>query len=143
MRLSTKGRYGARFMLDLALHYGEGPVPLKDVAKRQQISEKYLWNFIGPLKTAGLINSVRGSRGGYTLAKPPAEINLKEVVHTIEGSLCLVDCVDDPSVCERFRTCVTRDIWVEASDKLRNVLEAVTLRDMIKRVEGKQPGYSI
>ena len=143
MRLSTKGRYGTRFMLDLAIHYGEGPVPLKDIAKRQRISEKYLWNLIGPLKTAGLVSSSRGAHGGYTLAKPPAEINLKDVVHTIEVSLCLVDCVDDPSVCERFRNCVTRDIWGEASDKLRDVLESVTLKDMVRRQLDKPLTYDI
>ena len=133
MKLSSKGRYGTRFMPDLAIHYGEGPVPLRDTAKRQQISEKYLWTLVGPLTTAGLVNSSRGSHGGHTPAKPPAGTNLKDVVHTVEGALCLVDCVDDPSVCDWFKNCVARDIWGEASDKLRDVFESVTLKDMVRR----------
>ncbi len=133
MRLSTKGRYGARFMLDLALHYGQGPVTLKDVAERQGISEKYLWNLIGPLRTAGLMKSFRGSGGGYAITKPPSDINLKDIVSALEGPLCLVDCVDNPSVCERSRICVTRDVWHEVTDKLRQTLESITLKDMVER----------
>ncbi|MBC8227953.1 Rrf2 family transcriptional regulator, partial [bacterium] len=86
MKLSTKGRYGVRLMIDLAIHYGEGNV-LKDIAERQEISEKYLWNLTVPLRIAGLINSTRGPRGGYTLAKHPSEITLKDVVHVLEGPL--------------------------------------------------------
>ena len=98
MKLSTKGRYGVRLMFDLALHYGEGTVSLKDVAKRQGISEKYLWHLIPPLKNAGLINSTRGSQGGYVLAKPPHLISLKEILLVLEGSMCLVDCTEQPSL---------------------------------------------
>ncbi len=137
MRLSTRGRYGARFMLDLALHYGEGPITLKDIAKRQAVSEKYLWNLIAPLRTAGLIRSDRGSQGGYALAKLPSEINLHEVVHAVEGPLSLVECVDNPSICKRVRNCVTRDIWDEISSKIIQVLESVTLKDMIEREKSK------
>ena len=143
MKLSTKGRYGARFMLDLALHYGEGPIPLKDIAKRQQISEKYLWNLIGPLRTAGLMNSVRGSQGGYVIAKPPAQINLKDIVHAVEGPLCLVDCVGDPSLCERAKICVTWDIWGDISHRLQQTLESITLKDMVEGQESKPLTYTI
>ena len=101
MKLSTRGRYGVRLMLDLALHYGEGPIFLKDIAERQGISEKYLWQLINPLKTTGLINSQRGAHGGYVLGKAPERISLKEILQILEGSLCLVDCVDNPSFCER------------------------------------------
>ncbi len=120
-------------MLDLAIHYGEGQIPLKDVAERQQISEKYLWNLIGPLKTAHLIKSVRGSSGGFSIARRPEEINLKDIVSVLEGSLCLVDCVDDPDVCERADNCVTREIWGEISASIQEKLCSLTLRDMVEK----------
>ncbi|MFC1715318.1 RrF2 family transcriptional regulator [Candidatus Poribacteria bacterium] len=137
MELSTRARYGARFMVDLALHYGDGPVPLKDIAQRQEVSEKYLWNLMGPLKTMGLIRSTRGSYGGFVLAKPPSDINMKEIVRALEGSLCLVKCVDDPSVCHRVKICVTRDLWRAVSDNIMKTLEAVTLKDMAENRDRK------
>jgi len=146
MKLSTRGRYGVRLMLDLALHYGEGPVLLKDISKRQGISEKYLWQLINPLKTMGLISSTRGSHGGYALARPPAEISLKEVVRVLEGSLCLVDCVENPAVCERSQTCTSRDVWSEASNQLSQILESMTLDKMVAKQKSKNQdtmAYSI
>jgi Rrf2 family protein len=137
MKLSTRGRYGVRLMLDLALHYGEGPILLKDISKRQEISEKYLWQLINPLKTMGLISSTRGSHGGYVLAKSPGEISLKEIVRVLEGSLCLVDCVENPSLCERSQTCTSRDIWSEASNQLSQMLESMTLDKMVARQKSK------
>jgi Rrf2 family cysteine metabolism transcriptional repressor len=86
MKLSTRGRYGVRMMLELALHYGEGPILLKDIAERQGISEKYLWQLINPLKTTGLVNSLRGAHGGYVLAKAPEAISLKAILQILEGS---------------------------------------------------------
>ena len=137
MKLSTRGRYGVRLMMDLALHYGEGPVLLKDIAKRQEISEKYLWQLINPLKTAGLVNSLRGAHGGYILGKAPEAISLKEILHVLEGSLCLVDCVDNPSLCERSPSCISRDIWEEASKSMRQTLEDTTLAAMVERQKEK------
>ena len=133
MRMSTKGRYGVRLMIDLALHSGEGPVLLKDIARRQGISEKYLWNLINPLKTVGLVRSLRGARGGYLLAKEPAEISLKDIMSVLEGPLCLVDCVENPSSCKRSPTCITRDVWCEASLGFMRTLETMTLETMIDR----------
>ena len=132
MKLSTKGRYGVRLMIDLAIHYGEGTV-LKDIAERQEISEKYLWNLTVPLRIAGLINSTRGSRGGYTLAKHPSEITLKDVVHVLEGPLSIVECVDNPELCKRFQTCIARDVWSDVSDKISQTLESTTLQDMLEK----------
>jgi len=147
VELSTKAQYGARFMLELALHYGEGPVPLKDIAQRQEFSEKYLWNVMGPLKIVGLIRSTRGSNGGFALTKPPSEINMKEIVSALEGSLCLVQCVDDPSLCSRVPTCVTRDIWSAASESILKILESITLEDMVESRKQKDreviPEYCI
>jgi len=137
MKLSTKGQYGARAMVDLALHYGEGPVLLKDIAKRQQISERYLEHLMISLRVAGLANSMRGARGGFTLAKPPSQIKLSEIVQTVEGSLALVECVDDPNVCSRVDHCVTRDVWAEIKRAMDGVLESTTLEDLVQRQREK------
>jgi Rrf2 family protein len=138
MKLSTKGRYGVRLMFDLALHYGDGAVSLKDVAKRQAISEKYLWHLIPPLKNAGLINSTRGSRGGYVLAKPPHLINLKEILQVLEGSMCLVECADQPSLCKRSGSCVAREVWAEVTEKMLQALASFTLEGMLEKEKCKQ-----
>lgn len=142
MKLSTKGRYSTRFMLDLALHYGEGPVLLKEIAGRQGISEKYLWQLIPPLKNVGLVCSFRGAHGGYTLAKPPELISLKDIVTTVEGSLCLVECVDDPSLCKRSETCASRDVWNEVTQKILEVLESFTLQDLIEKQRSKIEAFA-
>jgi Rrf2 family protein len=140
MKLSTKGRYGVRMMIDLALHNGEEPVLLKDIARRQGISEKYLWNLINPLKTVGFVQSIRGAHGGYKLAKDPADITLKDIMRVLEGPLCLVDCVENPSSCKRSPTCITRDVWCEASQSFINTLESMTLEKMIERYRVKGVG---
>jgi Rrf2 family protein len=137
MKMSTKGRYGVRLMLDLALHNGEGPVLLKDIARRQGISEKYLWNLINPLKTMGLVQSIRGANGGYKLAKETSEISLKDIIRVLEGPLCLVDCVENPSTCERSPSCITRDVWCEASQNFMMTLENTTLEKMVERHRGR------
>jgi Rrf2 family protein len=137
MKLSTRGRYGVRMMLELALHYGEGPVLLKEIAGRQGISEKYLWQLINPLKTTGLVNSLRGAHGGYILGKPPEAISLKAILQILEGSLCLVDCVDNPSLCERSLSCISRDIWGEASKNMQQTLEDTTLAALVERQKEK------
>ena len=143
MKLSTKGRYGARLMLDLALHFGKRPVLLKDVAERQEISEKYLGHLIPPLKAAGLINSSRGAHGGYILARSPEDITLGEIIQAVEGSLSLVECVATPGVCHRVGFCVTRDIWNQMGEKMAEVLESITLQDMAQRQQQKQKSQSL
>ena len=138
MKLSTKGRYGVRAMMDLALHYGEGPVLLKDIAKRQQISERYLEHLVLSLKAAGLVNSTRGAHGGFTLAKPPSQIRLSEIIQIMEGSIAPVACVDDPKVCSLADLCVTRDIWCEMEKAMSGVLESTTLEDLVQRRREKE-----
>ncbi len=113
MKLSTRAQYGTRALLDLALHKGEGPVLLRDIAQRQQISPMYLEHLITPLVAAGIIRSTRGARGGVWLAKSPQEIKLSEVIGLLEGSIAPVECVSDPKYCSRSELCVTRDIWSE------------------------------
>jgi len=142
MKLSTKGRYGVRLMLDLAVYHGNGPVTLKDVSKRQDISEKYLGHLIPPLKNAGLITSVRGSRGGYTLAKPPGAINLLEIVSALEGPMCLVECGEHPDMCRRSATCIAREVWAEASKRMFDYLASINLEKLVERQKGKQDKFN-
>jgi Rrf2 family protein len=137
LKLSTKGRYGVRLMLDLALHFGKGPISLKDIAKRQEISEKYLWHLIPPLKNAGLITATRGAHGGYILAKPAQQISLKDIVSVLEGPVCLVECTQDPVTCKRSLNCIARDAWAEATGKFMDTLASFTLEGMIKRYNSK------
>lgn len=143
MRLSTKGRYGARAMLDLALNFGEGPILLRDIARRQEVSEKYLEHSITALRKAGLVRSVRGARGGYVLAKSPSQIRLSEIMQVLEGSMAPVECVDDPQICQRAQLCVTRDIWAEIKEAIDNILESITLGDMVERQNRKRNSKTI
>ena len=144
MKLSTKGRYGTRALMDIALHSREGPVPLKDIAEREQISLPYLEHLIAPLIEGGIIRSARGVGGGVSLIKPPQEIRLSEVIGLLEGSLALVKCVTDPSACNRSEFCVTRDIWSELKAAMDGVLQSTTLQDLVERQKGKgQPMYYI
>ena len=138
MKLSTKARYGVRAMLSLALDYDRGPVPLKEVAEQQEISEKYLEHLMGPLRSAGLVRSVRGAHGGYLLGKTPSQIRLDEVVRVLEGSIAPVECVDDASLCGRAGLCVTRDIWGELKEAMESVFASTTLQDLVERQKEKQ-----
>src|SRR4030066_812040 len=140
MKISTRGRYGTRVLLDLALRGGKEPVPLKDIARQQQISLLYLEHLIAPLVAAGMIRSMRGARGGIWLAKLPQEIKLSEVVELLEGSIAPVDCVNAPKACPRSDSCVTRDIWVELKEAMDGVLESKTLHDLVERGGGKENG---
>jgi len=137
MKLSTKGRYGVRALLDLAAHQGEGLVLLKDIARRQEVSLPYLEHLITPLIAAGLVMSTRGARGGVSLLKPPSEIKLGEVVQLLEGSIAPVDCVNNPALCHRSASCVTRDIWVEMKEAMSQVLDSTTLQDLVERQKRK------
>ena len=130
MKHSTRARYGMRLMLELARKYGKGPVFLKEIAKQEAISMKYLSLIIIPLKAAGFVHSTRGAYGGYTLAKAPSEINLKEVVDILEGDTSLVDCIKDPSTCPRVNTCASRDVWEIVSKKIAETLRSMTLETL-------------
>ncbi|NWF77891.1 MAG: Rrf2 family transcriptional regulator [Chloroflexi bacterium] len=137
MKLSTRGRYGVRALLDLALHSCEGTVLLRDIARRQEISLPYLEHVITPLVAAGLMKTTRGPRGGVLLLKSPAEIKLSEVIGFLEGSIAPVDCVDNPDVCRRSAFCVTRDIWGEVKEAVHQVLDSITLQDLVERQREK------
>ena len=133
MRLSTRGRYGTRLMVDLAQHYADGPIPLAEIAKRQDLSAKYLEQLIILLKGAGLIRSARGRRGGYMLARNPEDINVGEIIETLGGRLALVDCVAEPELCERSPECPTRGIWVGMTDILKKQLFSLNLQDIVQK----------
>jgi len=133
VKLSARARYGTKALLELALHWGEEPVLLKDVAQRQQIPLPYLEHLIGPLVQAGIVKSTRGVRGGVSLLKPPEEVMLSEVIQLLEGSISPAECVDNPETCSRSNLCVTHDIWDEVKEAVSKVLESITLQDLVER----------
>lgn len=147
MKLSTRSRYGLRLMFELALFYGRGTVFLKDIAERQALSEKYLSKLVIPLKAAKLINASRGAHGGYTLAKKPVDITVREIVEVLEGDICPVECVNNSAVCDRLDLCPTRDIWAMLQREIYNVLDSVTLQKIMDdykvKVENGSISYSI
>ena len=138
MKLSTRGQYGTRMLLDLALHQSEEPVLLKDIAQRQQISLPYLEHLITPLIAGGIVRSTRGARGGVSLAKPPEQVKLSEVIQLLEGSIAPVACVNDPGACSRSESCVTRDVWAELGKAMNEILESTTLQDLVERQKRKE-----
>ncbi len=134
IRLSTKGRYGTRLMLNLAERYGNGDaaVILRSVSEEEGISIRYLEQIVIPLKINRLVKSIRGAGGGYTLAKDPAEIVLSDILCALEGNCCLVECVEDESFCDRIEICATRDIWKEATEVLKDYFGKITLQDILE-----------
>jgi len=137
MRLSTKGRYGIRLLLDLALHWGEGPVRLKHIAQRQELPLLYLENLIAPLIAGGMVKSTRGPLGGVSLLKHPDEIKLSEVIELLEGPIAPVGCVNNPEAYSRSGFCAIRDIWIEMRNATYGVLESITLQDLVERQREK------
>jgi Rrf2 family protein len=122
-----------RAILELAMEYGKAPLQIKAIAEREDISNKYLEQLIAMLKASGLVRSIRGPRGGYALAKPPAEIKLKEVFLTLEGPMVPVECLEHPEFCPRCTDCATRQIWQELHNAITGVLESLTLADLVER----------
>jgi len=133
MKLSARGEYSTRLMMELATNYNKGPMLLKDISKVQDISLKYLGQLIIPLKVAGLIRSIRGSHGGYYLSRPPQDIKLIDILEATEGSLYIVECIKNPDICYRSKNCIAREIWKEASEAFLNVFKSITLKDMVDR----------
>lgn len=141
MKLSTRGRYGARALMELARTFGQGPLSLKEIASRQAISLKYLEQIAMLLKDAEIVTSVRGPAGGYKLSRAPNELNLLEIVEALEGSLSFVQCVEDQEVCERTDSCAFTDLWRKVSEEAAKTLRSVTLADMVKRDEQKKVSF--
>ena len=133
MKVSTKGRYALRLMLDLAVNDQKEPIRLKEVAERQQISEKYLEQIISILNKAGFVSGIRGAQGGYRLAKEPSEYTVGEILRLTEGDLSLVDCVgEENGSCRRKPECATARIWERISEAVNQVVDGITLDDMVK-----------
>jgi len=122
-------------MLDLAKHYKNGPVRIADIAKRQDISVKYLEQLIIPLKKASFIKSVRGPKGGHMLVSDPGEITIGEIVRVLEGGIDLSDCIKNPGVCKRTDSCLVRGAWEDATKAMYDRLNSITLSKMINRGE--------
>jgi len=132
MKLSTKGRYGARAVLELAIRYGSGPIMVREIAESQEISERYLEHILNALRASGLVRSTRGAHGGYELTKPPSDITLGDVVRSLEGPLDIVSCTRDED-CGRAAVCVTIGVWRDVREAIENVLDAVTLEELAAR----------
>ncbi len=134
MKISTKGRYALRMMIDLAEHQGEGFVALKDIAARQGISKKYLEQIIPILNRSDFLQANRGAQGGYRLAKAPKAYTVKDILELTEGSLAPVACLDTmPVGCERSKNCVTLPLWKGLAEVINNYLDSVTLQDLLER----------
>jgi Rrf2 family transcriptional regulator, cysteine metabolism repressor len=133
MKISTKGRYGLRALVDLAINGKNGlPVLLSDIAKRQEISEKYLEQIATQLNKGGIVKTLRGRNGGYLLNRPDTEIKVSDVIEVLEGPICVVDCVNEPDSCSRVAICSTRDLWTMLTGKIAEALSGITLADLVK-----------
>ena len=124
MKLSTRTRYGIRAMLELAGKYGEGPLQIKVIANRQDISIKYLEQLMAMLRSGGFVRSIRGSKGGYMLSKVPAQIKLDELFTCLEGPVVTVECFEDENYCARAADCVTRQVWAQMQAAMVKVLQS-------------------
>ena len=144
MKISTKGRYALRLMIDLAMNSVGEPVSLKDVAKRQGISEKYLEQIISVLNRAGYVKSIRGAQGGYLLRRAPEEYTVGMILRLTEGSLAPVTCVEDGDFpCERQEHCVTVILWKKINDAINSVVDSITLQDLVDWQNEKNGQYII
>ena len=138
MKISTKGRYGLRILLDIALYrVGDKPRMIREIASNQKISEKYISRLIIELRKAGMVKSIRGSKGGYRISREPKEITLLDVVEVMEGPVSIVDCVSARDCCPRIASCVTREIWTELNNQIREALQKITLQEIIDRYRAK------
>lgn len=136
MKISTKGRYGLRTLMDISIHQTKGPVNLNDIAERQGISAKYLWQIVNLLKTAGFVRGTRGPKGGYILIRNPADITMLDVIQVLEGPISLVECVDDADFCDRMEQCVAHTVWTDVSQVIRGALQKITLAEILRRHAG-------
>ncbi len=138
MKISTQTRYGARALAELAAAYPDASLSVKTLAERQRLSVKYLEQIMTRLRAAGLVKSTRGKRGGYVLSRAPESITMKEVFEALEGSCALVDCVDQDGRCPLAAVCPTQDMWAELKERVGDVLQRTTLRDLADRKRNKQ-----
>ncbi|GAA0722063.1 Rrf2 family transcriptional regulator [Clostridium malenominatum] len=130
MKLSTKGRYGVKAMVDLAINCGDEPVSIKTISERQNISEYYLEQLFAVLRKGDIIKSIRGAQGGYILSREPKDISIAEIIELLEGPVALSDCISEDS-CENTNCCPTRLLWVRIKESIENVTRSTTLQDLI------------
>lgn len=131
MRVSTKGRYGLRAMVDLAEHEKGKAIPIREISERQNISEQYLEQLFATLRKAGLVKSVRGAHGGYMLNHEPEDISVGDILTTLEGPIAPVDCViDKEEFCNYIDKCVIHELWEELADSIKNVVDNMTLAEL-------------
>jgi Rrf2 family protein len=144
MKLSTRTRYAVRAIIELAQNDNSKPLQLKIIAQRQDISVKYLEQLMAVLKSAGFVRSIRGSKGGYMLAKAPNQIKLNDVMHRLEGSVATVECVENDDYCSRSADCAARYLWMQVEKAIDKVLEEITLQDLVDRAKDeKELNYQI
>ena len=139
MKLSTKTRYGIRAVVELASKCGRKPVQLKIISKDQDISIKYLEQIMSLLKSAGIVGSSRGAKGGYFLAKPPNHIKLSECFNCLEGPVVTVECVENDNYCPKTKNCVAREVWSDVEKAVVDVLDSITLQDMVNKNNQSKP----
>ena len=139
MKLSTRTRYGIRAILQLAENHGNRPLQLKTIARHQDISVKYLEQLMATLKSAGIVRSIRGSRGGYVLAKSPGQIKVSDCFNCLEGPVITTECVENESYCARTDDCVARQIWTEVQKAIMGVLQSMTLQNLVDRTKHNKP----
>jgi Rrf2 family cysteine metabolism transcriptional repressor len=130
MKISTKTRYGVRAAIELAQHYKKGPLQLHLIAERQEISVKYLEQLMVVLRSAGLVRSIRGAKGGYILARPPHKVKMNDVFHCLEGKVMTLECVEHAEACNRAANCASRGLWAKVEQAVDEVLGGVTLQDL-------------
>jgi Rrf2 family cysteine metabolism transcriptional repressor len=144
MKLSTRTRYAVRAIIELAQNDSDKPLQLKIIAQRQEISVKYLEQLMAVLRSAGFVRSIRGSKGGYVLAKAPNQIKLNDVMHRLEGSVATVECVENENYCSRSADCAARYLWMQVEQAIDNVLGAITLQDLVDKAnDEKELNYQI
>lgn len=131
MKVSTRTRYSVRAALELALHHKQGPVQLRIIAERQEISVKYLEQLMASLMSGGFVRSIRGARGGYVLGRDPVQIRLSELFHCMEGQVATTECVEDGECCDRSTDCVARKVWQTLEGAIHDTLDSFTLQDLV------------
>lgn len=138
MKLSTRTRYGIRAILDIAESNAGRPMQIRLIAKNQEISVKYLEQIMALLKSAGIVRSIRGSKGGYLLAKPLEQLKLSDIFHCLEGSVATVECIENEDYCERAEDCIARELWEQVQKAVDKVLESVTVKDLLEKARDKK-----
>ena len=136
MKLSTKGRYGLRAAVALAMYAKDEPVSISTIAAREELCESYLEQLFAKLKKAGLVHSIRGTNGGYQLSRPAEDISVGDVLRALEGNMVIVDCPDSESQCAKYGSCVTKYVWKRINNSINDTMDAITLEELVLNSDG-------